>query len=89
MRKPRTALPAASLQFEYIRHAAFFYFRAVGPEENLVSAGERQLAGAARRMLEEYGIAVPSPGEVYGYAQDKWKPHQLHTGPGAAPGVAQ
>lgn len=69
------------LQFEYIRHAAWFYYRAVGDDENLVSALERNLASQWETLLHQRSIRVPDAQEIYGYAQEKWREDQLHPAP--------
>jgi hypothetical protein len=69
---------AATMQWEYIRCAAYYFFRAVGDTEQVVSALYRDKAAALRQLLDQYSVRVPDAEEIYGYAKDKWQAHQLH-----------
>lgn len=58
----------SALRLSYLTHAAYFFYRAVGPDENLASALNRILAMKEREELEHRMLPVPSPEEVHAMA---------------------
>ena len=73
--------PAESLRMDYIMSAAFYWLRAEGPDENMVSALNRMKARGTKERLEMLNIALPTAKEIYSYAAERWPKHKLHSAP--------
>lgn len=82
-RRPAYAPTRQDLQQDYRHEAAYFYFRAATPDENMVSVLHRLAADAFRRDLEAHGWPVPTPEDVYAYARILFPEDRLHGGPDA------
>lgn len=76
--QPTNTENEASLRLEYMIAAAWFWVRAEERDETLVSALNRTKARNLQRRFEVLHMTLPTPEEVYEYAQDRWPAHKLH-----------
>ena len=75
---------AAMMRLEMIAAGAYYWLRAEGQDENMVSALNRM---KYRQMVERFdalNIPKPTPEEMYACAAEKWPSHKLHAAPKAA-----
>jgi hypothetical protein len=69
----------ASLRFDYLQEAQWYFLRAEGNDENLVSVMHRIRASNLQERMDMLGVPVPTPEETYAAALEKWPEHRLHT----------
>jgi hypothetical protein len=69
---------AASIRSDYIQGAKYYYLRAEGWDENLVSALNRMNAEKLRQRMKTLNIAVPTAEELHAAAAESWPEHKLH-----------
>lgn len=69
---------AASLRWDYILAAAYWWFRAEGPDETLVSALNRVKATSLQQRLLLLNIPLPTPEEIHAHAAQRWPAHKIH-----------
>ena len=63
---------------EYLKDAAYWFYRAAGPEDNLMSAKHRLIARALQADATAKGIPLPSPKEIHAYAITIFPPEKVH-----------
>lgn len=83
-RKPdrlKRPLTKAQAREDYISEAAYYFFRAAGPDENIGSALHRMASGSRRAILEEHGWSVPTPRTLYERAVDLFGIDRCHPAP--------
>lgn len=73
----------AQLLLECIAAGAYYWLRAEGPDENMVSALNRMKYRDVIQRFQTLNIPQPTPEEMYAYAADKWPAHKLHSAPKA------
>ena len=78
-------LTKAEAQERYISEAAYYFFRAVGQDENLASALHRMAAREKRDVLEAHGWPIPRPGTLYKRAVALFGKDRCHTAPPKEP----
>ena len=78
MKHPINTETEAGLRLDYIMAAAWFWFRAEDAEENLVSYLNRSRARNLAQRFEVLRLTLPTPQEVYSYAQERWPEYKLH-----------
>ena len=66
-----------ALRLEYLMAASYFWFRAEGNDEQLVSALYRSKAAKLKLALNNY---CPTDEQVRAYAVDRFPAHKLHEG---------
>lgn len=71
---------AASLRFDYIQEAKYYYFRSEGVDEALVSALHRSNAMSMHQRMLAMGVELPSPEEIKAAARETWTDIKLHEG---------
>lgn len=74
----------ATMLLECIAAGAYSWFRAEGPDENMVSAMNRMRYRQMVQRFETLNIPLPTAEEMYAYAADKWPKHKLHAAPKVA-----
>lgn len=67
-----------------IAAGSWYWFRAEGDDENMVSALNRMKYRGMVERFRTLNIPLPTPEEIYAYAADKWPKHKLHAAPKAA-----
>lgn len=72
-----------TLLLDCIAAGAYYWFRAEGPYENMVSALNRMKYRELAQRFETLNLPLPTPEEMYAYASDKWPKHKLHAAPKA------
>lgn len=83
-RKDQSKESAETLRLECLAAGAWYWFRAEGQDENMVSALNRM---KYRNLVERFrtlNIPLPTPEDMYAYAAEKWPKHKLHPAPKAA-----
>jgi hypothetical protein len=65
----------------YLEHAVWFWYKATGPEENMISALHRSLALVILRDLRARNIRVPTIKETYVIAKEQFPPDRLKENP--------
>ena len=68
----------ATMLLECIAAGAYYWFRAEGPDENIVNAMNRMRYRQMVERFEAMNILRPTAEEMYAYAADKWPKHKLH-----------
>jgi hypothetical protein len=71
--KPQTI---HGLRLDYFMAASYYWFRAEGDNENLVSALNRQLAEKLKPRFS--GKDLPTEQEVRQFALNRWPSHKIH-----------
>jgi hypothetical protein len=66
-----------------IAAGAWYWFRAEGQDENLVSALNRMKYREMVNRFQSLNIPLPTPEEMYAHAVEKWPAHKLHPAPQA------
>jgi hypothetical protein len=69
---------AAALRMDYLMAASWYWLRAEGPDENLVSSLNRMKAQDLAQRFAGLSLALPTPEETYSYAQERWPQYKLH-----------
>jgi len=73
--KQSTPRTLENVRLEYLTAASYYWYRAVGNDEQLVSALYRT---QAEKLARELGVHTPTPEEVRAYAVQRFAKHQLH-----------
>lgn len=84
MKRQKSQESITSLLLECIAAGAWYWFRAEGQDENLVSTLNRLKYRELAQRFDALNIPRPTAGEMYAYAVDKWPKHKLHPAPKAA-----
>jgi len=71
----------ATMLLESIAAGAYYWLRAEGPDENMVSALNRMRYRQMVERLKSLDIPLPTAEEMYAYAADRWPKHKLHAAP--------
>jgi hypothetical protein len=69
---------AASIRFDYVQAAKYYYFRAEGINESLTSTFNRMNAQKLKQRMDGLNIAVPTAEELHAAAAESWPEHKLH-----------
>jgi hypothetical protein len=73
--KKAEAENTASVRLDYLMAASYYWFKAVGNDEQLVSALYR---AKAEKLKLQLGAHLPTPEEVRAFAVERWPAHRLH-----------
>lgn len=68
----------AALRLKCALDGAWFWFRAEGQDEDLLSATHRLRYHTIKARLDMLGIEPPTAKEMYAIAADKWPAHKLY-----------
>lgn len=66
------------LRIEYLMYAPYFFYRATGTEDNMLSALMRSKASDIETKLKARSVDIPSPDEVLAKARDMFHADQIH-----------
>ena len=69
-----------TLKNYYLKHAAYYFYKADGKLDTIVSAAHRSKAAALVVRLIEAGEDLPSASEVREYAVTIFPPGRVHEG---------
>lgn len=69
---------AATLHFDYIQEAKYYYHRSEGNDEGLVSALHRMQAQNLHQRMLALGVEIPTPEQIEAAARETWTDIKLH-----------
>ena len=67
-----------TMRLDAIAAGAYYWFRAEGPDEELVSTLNRMRYRNLIHRFEVLNIPQPTSADILAYAKDKWPAHKLH-----------